>query len=228
MGTSIVLIPSPQLILTGIMIGVVASAPVGPVNILCIQRTVERGFFAGLAAGTGAVLGDGLFAFLAAWGMTAISDMMLQKRAILQVVGGAILIVFGIKLFFTSSDLVNANLSAKPEGKDGFWDYIWTIPQTFFLTITNPGAMLGMFALVGGGGSALGGLSTAEALTFVVSVMGGSLLWWFLIARVISSFRHKLNARRLNFINQAAAIVLTGFGIAVMGQQVLRSAGWIA
>ena len=210
------------------MIGVVASAPVGPVNILCIQRTVERGFFAGLAAGTGAVLGDGLFAFLAAWGMTAISDMMLQKRAILQLVGGGILIAFGIKLFFTSTDLAGAHLSAQPEGKDGFWDYIWTIPQTFFLTITNPGAMLGMFALVGGGGSALGGLSTAEALTFVTSVMGGSLLWWFLIARVISSFRHKLNARRLNFINQATAVVLMGFGVAVMGQQILRSSGWIA
>ena len=220
-------IPSPQLILTGIMIGVVASAPVGPVNILCIQRTIERGFFAGLAAGTGAVLGDGLFAFFAAWGMTAISDMMLHNRAILQIAGGGILIAFGIKLFFTHTDLANADLAAKPEGSDGFWDYVWTIPQTFFLTITNPGAMLGMFALVGGGGSALGGLSTAEALTFVLSVMGGSLLWWFLIARVISSFRHKLNARRLSFINQAAAIVLTAFGIAVMGQQILRSSGWI-
>lgn len=210
------------------MIGVVASAPVGPVNILCIQRTVERGFFAGLAAGTGAVLGDGLFAFLAAWGMTAISDMMLQKRAILQIVGGGILIAFGIRLFFTSPELADASLAAAPEGREGFWDYIWTIPQTFFLTITNPGAMLGMFALVGGGGSALGGLSTAEALTLVMSVMGGSLLWWFLIARVVSSFRHKLNTRRLQLINQAAAIVLTGFGIAVMGQQILRSTGWMA
>lgn len=222
------LIPSPQLIFTGILIGVVASAPVGPVNVLCIQRTIERGFFAGLAAGTGAVLGDGLFAFFAAWGMTAISDMMLQKRAILQIVGGAILIAFGVRLFFTSPDLAQANLAAKADGEDGFWDYVWTIPQTFFLTITNPGAMLGMFALVGGGGSALGGLGTAEALTFVVSVMGGSLLWWFLIARVISSFRHKLNARRLQLINQAAAIALTGFGVAVMGQQILRTLGWLA
>jgi threonine/homoserine/homoserine lactone efflux protein len=223
-----VLIPSPELILTGILIGVVASAPVGPVNVLCIQRTIERGFFAGLAAGTGAVLGDGLFAFLAAWGMTAISDMMLQKRAILQIVGGGILIVFGIKLFFTRPNLANADLAAQPDGQDGFWDYIWTIPQTFFLTITNPGAMLGMFALVGGGGSALGGLSTAEALTFVMSVMGGSLLWWFLIARLIASFRHKLNASRLRLINQIAAIALTGFGVAVLGQQLLRSFGLVA
>ena len=219
------LIPSPELILTGMLIGVVASAPVGPVNILCIQRTIERGFFAGLAAGTGAVLADGLFAFFAAWGMTAISDLMLQKRAILQIAGGAVLIAFGVKLFFARPELANADLSAQPDGKDGFWDYIWTIPQTFFLTITNPGAMLGMFALVGGGGSALGGLSTPEALTFVISVMGGSLLWWFLIARAISSFRQKLNARRLRLINEIAAMAVTGFGIAVMGQQILRTLG---
>ena len=219
------LIPSPHLILTGILIGVVASAPVGPVNILCIQRTIERGFFAGVAAGTGAVLGDGLFAFLAAWGLTAISDMMLQNRAILQLVGGSILILFGIRMFFTRPDLENADLAARTDDGGGFWDYVWTIPQTFFLTITNPGAMLGMFARVGGGGSALGGRSTDEAFTLVISVMGGSLLWWVLIARVISTFRHKLNAKRLRLINQAAAVILTGFGIAVMGQQVLRSFG---
>ena len=223
-----VLIPSPQLILTGILIGVVASAPVGPVNVLCIQRTVERGFFAGLAAGTGAMLADGLFAFLAAWGITAISDIMLQKRAILQIVGGGVLLAFGVKLFFAKPDMAKADLEASRAGKDGFWAYIGSIPQTFFLTITNPGAMLGMFALVGGGGSALGGLSTAEALTFVISVMGGSLLWWFLIARVVSSFRHKLDARRLRLINQAAAVVLIGFGVAVMGQQVGRSLGLLA
>jgi threonine/homoserine/homoserine lactone efflux protein len=223
-----VLIPSPELILTGMLIGVIASAPVGPVNVLCIQRTVEHGFFAGLAAGTGAVLGDGLFAFFAAWGMTAISDMMLQKRAILQIAGGAILMVFGIKLFFTKPMLNRADLTTPGGGQDGFWAYIWSIPQTFFLTITNPGAMLGMFALVGGGGSALGGLSTAEALTFVVSVMGGSLLWWFLIARGVSSFRHKLNEQRLRLINQVAAIALIGFGVAVLGQQLARSLGLVA
>ena len=221
------LIPSPELILTGMLIGVIASAPVGPVNILCIQRTIERGFFAGLAAGTGAVLGDGLFAFFAAWGITAISDMMLQKRALVQIAGGGVLMLFGIKLFFTKPQLDRPDPTTQND-RDGFWAYVWSIPQTFFLTITNPGAMLGMFALVGGGGSALGGLSTAEALTFVVSVMGGSLLWWFLIARTIASFRHKLNERRLRFINQAAAVALIGFGLAVLGQQVARSLGWVA
>lgn len=220
--------PSPHLILTGMMIGVIASAPVGPVNILCIQRTIEHGFFAGLAAGTGAVLGDGLFAFIAAWGITAISDVMLKERALLQIVGGAVLLAFGIKLFFTKPKLTDPRLRTGAAERDGFWAYIWAIPQTFFLTITNPGAMLGMFALVGGGGSALGGLSTTEAITFVISVMGGSLLWWFLIARIIASFRHKLDERRLRLINQAAAVVLGGFGIAVLGQQVFRSMGWMA
>ena len=160
--------------------------------------------------------------------MTAISDLMLQKRALLQIVGGAILMMFGIKLFFAKPTLVQSELGANGSENDGFWAYIWLIPQTFFLTITNPGAMLGMFALVGGGGSALGGLSTAEALTFVLAVMGGSLLWWFLIARVVSSFRHKLNERRLRLINQVAAIALIGFGVAVLGQQVARSLGLLA
>jgi arginine exporter protein ArgO len=87
------------------------------------------------------------------------------------------------------------------------------IPQTFFLTITNPGAILGLFAIFGGLGSVLGGIHNyVEALTLVFSVMVGSLLWWAVLSQLIDNLRGKLNEGRLKIINQIAGIVLVAFG----------------
>src|ERR1700686_2006895 len=93
-------LPNPLIIPVGIIIGILVSAPVGPVNVLCIQRAIERGFWGGIAAGIGGMLGDGLV--------------------------------------------------ARGSRSETLRDFVWDIPQTFFLTITNPGAVLGLFAIFGG------------------------------------------------------------------------------
>ena len=92
------LIPNPLIIPVGLAIGVLVAAPVGPVNVLCIQRAVERGFWGGIAAGLGAVLGDGLIALFASLGVGAISGAVQYHRFAIQMVGGLALLVFGLKL----------------------------------------------------------------------------------------------------------------------------------
>ncbi len=163
-----------QLVLAGVVIGVLMAAPIGPVNVLVIQRTVARGFWGGLAAGIGAVLGDGMLAAIAAFSIKAISEVMVTYADAIQLVGGLLLIVFGLGLLFKSPALTI------PLGqKSRLLEHTGIIPQTFFLAITNPGAILGMATMIGGLGSLIGGLNTyLEALLLVVSVMGGSLLWW--------------------------------------------------
>ncbi|MGH6833670.1 MAG: LysE family transporter, partial [Methyloceanibacter sp.] len=90
-----------QLVLAGIGIGVLMAAPIGPVNVLVIQRAVAGGFWAGLAAGIGAVIGDGLLAAIAAFSVTAISDVMSAYSGWIQFVGGLLLIAFGLALLVT-------------------------------------------------------------------------------------------------------------------------------
>ena len=91
------------------------------------------------------------------------------------------------------------------------------IPQTFFLTVTNPGAILGMAAMIGGLGSLIGGLNTyPEALLLVASVMGGSLLWWLGLSELIATIRHKLTEGRLKLINRIAGAVLFAFGLILL------------
>ncbi len=197
-----------QLVLAGLGIGVLVAAPIGPVNILCIQRAVTKGFWGGVAAGTGAVLGDGLLATIAAFSVTAISELMIAYSGPIQFLGGLLLIVFGIGLL-----LARPMLLVEPGQKSHLWDHWGIIPQTFFLTITNPGAILGMLALVGGLGSLIGGLNTyLEALVLVASIMTGSMVWWIGLSELIATIRHRLTEGRLKLINRIAGSILIAFG----------------
>jgi threonine/homoserine/homoserine lactone efflux protein len=216
------------LILAGVLIGMLTAAPVGPVNVMCIQRTLERGFFAGFAAGLGAVIGDGIIALAGAFGINAISDLMERNDHLLRLVGSSVLIVFGMKLLTTEPVIDAEGRPIAENHAEGLFDYVWSIPQTFFLTITNPGAVLGMFLMVGGAGSAIGGLnSTAEALTLVTAIVGGGVLWWFFLSGLIARIRHKLNHRSLKVINQVAGATLIVFGASVLAHFALKTLGLI-
>ena len=92
------------------------------------------------------------------------------------------------------------------------------IPQTFFLTVTNPGAILGMAAMIGGLGSLIGGLNTYRwrRCFWSLSVMGGSLVWWLGLSELIATIRHKLTEGRLKLINRIAGVVLCAFGLILL------------
>jgi threonine/homoserine/homoserine lactone efflux protein len=208
--------PNPLVIPVGVLIGVVVAAPVGPVNVLCIQRAISRGFWGGLAAGIGAMLGDGLIALFAALGVGSISGAVQTYRGVIQVVGGLALIAFGIKLYTAPPEIE----IAKGENGDAgtLFDYAWDIPKTFFLTITNPGAVLGLFAIFGGVSTYVEVKSRTDALTMVAAVMAGSLAWWLWLSSVIGRMRHKLKPGLLARINFYAGVLLIGFGLLLIGE----------
>jgi len=217
-------LPNPLIIPVGIIIGILVSAPVGPVNVLCIQRAIERGFWGGIAAGLGAMLGDGLVALCAALGVGAISGAVQYHRMTIQVLGGLVLVAFGARLFFATPRIVPMAMGARAET---LRDFVWDIPQTFLLTITNPGAVLGLFAIFGGVSSFVEVESYIDALTIVAAVMGGSFLWWFSLSHLIGRFRHLLNEQRLRLINQITGLLLLGFGVLLIGEVLLKRLGML-
>ena len=218
------LLPNPLIIPVGIIIGILVSAPVGPVNVLCIQRATERGFWGGIAAGIGAMLGDGLVALCAALGVGAISGAVQYHRMTIQVLGGLVLIAFGARLVFAAPRVVPMAMGSRSET---LRDFVWDIPQTFVLTITNPGAVLGLFAIFGGVSTFVEVESYIDALTIVAAVMGGSFLWWFGLSHLIGRFRHLLNERRLRLINQVTGFLLLGFGVLLVGEVILKRLGML-
>jgi len=208
-----------QLMLAGLGIGVLVAAPIGPVNVLCIQRAVTKGFWGGVAAGLGATLGDGLLAALAAFSVTAISDVMITYAGPIQLIGGLVLVAFGVGLLFKSPILLMV-----PEAESRLLEHTSIIPQTFLLTISNPGAILGMAALIGALSSLIGGIGGyLDALLLVVSIMGGSLLWWLGISELIATIRHRLTENRLRLINRAAGTLLIVFGVALLLKEFVLS-----
>lgn len=214
--------PNPIIIPVGIIIGVLIAAPVGPVNVLCIQRAIERGFWGGIAAGIGSVLGDGLIALMAGLGVGAISGAIESHRAIIQMIGGVALIAFGIKLYLAEPRI--RVVSDAEAANAGLKDFAWDIPQTFFLTITNPGAVLGLFAVFSGVSTYVEVHSTIDVLFMVAAIMAGSMVWWIGLSKLISRYRHVFDGGKLQLINRIAGILLAGFGV-LLWLEVLSKGG---
>jgi threonine/homoserine/homoserine lactone efflux protein len=202
----------------GVLMGLLLALPLGPVNLLGLQRAVERGFLGGMAAGLGIVLGDGLIALGTALGVNAITGALRDYRTLIQIVGGAALLGAGTKLYFTPF-VISAD---QPAEKATLWDYVWDIPQMFFLTITNPGAVFGLIAIFGGVSSFVEVESHLDALVMVAAVMAGSFLYWFVVSERISRVRHRLDQVRLGQINRIAGLVLIAFGGVLIGEMLAK------
>ncbi|MFD1702832.1 LysE family transporter [Methylopila henanensis] len=200
-----------SLIATGILIGIGVNAPVGPVNVMCIHRAVRNGAASAMAAGAGAFVADVLFAGMAAFGVTAISTFVEGHLAVIKVLGGAILLAFGVKLLYAprSSAAAPANDTRLSLFKAAF--------TSFALTVTNPAVLLGFFAIFGGLagiGEKPGDFGTAALLTLGVAI--GSAAWWLALSTGASRLRERIAERWLSRIN-----AISGGGLALFGLIVL-------
>ncbi len=211
-------IPNPLIIPVGFLVGVLLALPIGPINLLGLQRAVERGFFGGLAAGIGIMLGDGLIALGAALGVNAISGAIREYRTLIQIVGGLALIGAGAKLFFSRPEFTTAVDAEKATLKD----YVWDIAQTFLFTITNPAAVLSLVVMFGGVSTFVEVSSYIDAFTMVAAVMGGSFCYWLVVSRLISSIRHNFDETRMARLNRLAGIILVAFGALLIGEMLIK------
>ena len=210
-------IPNPLIIPVGIFIGIAVSAPVGPVNVLCVRRAVQRGMAGGVAAGLGATLGDGLIAFAAAMGIGAIDTVVTYYRTAIQGLGGIVLLAFGVLLCRTKAPL------ATDEGhreKGSFWDFAGDIPKAFVLTVTNPGAVLGLFAIFGGIGTFVEVRGAIDAVVLVGAIMAGSVLWWLTLSAIVTKISGQFGDINIGRLNLIAGLALIVFGVVLLSEVV--------
>jgi len=214
-------LPNPLIIPVGFLIGVLIALPLGPTNVLGLQRAAERGFFGGLAAGLGIMLGDGIIALGAALGVNAISGAIKQYRTIIQIIGGLALVGAGLKLFMSRPSFTSVSEAARAT----LGDYVWDIPKLMLLTITNPAAVLGLVAIFGGVSSFVEVGSHIDAITMVAAIMGGSFCYWLIVSRLISSIRHTFDESKMRALNMIAGLVLIGFGGLLIGEMLIKRFG---
>jgi threonine/homoserine/homoserine lactone efflux protein len=211
------------LILSGAVIGLVVAAPIGPANLICIRRTLAYGSVNGFVSGLGAALGDGLFAIIAAFGLTAISQLIQGFAPILQLGGGAMLIVYGVSTLLSPAH-VPANCEKR--GEKSAAGLLSAMLSTFALTITNPVTMLGFAGLFAGLAGLAGGVASfAQASVVVGGVVAGSAAWWFVITTIVGLFHRSIDDRAMKLINRGFGIVVTLFGLGVLGRLALAQLG---
>lgn len=198
------------LFLKGLVIGFSIAAPVGPIGLLCIRKTLLQGMSAGIASGLGAAAADAIYGSIAAFGITVIAEFLLEQQVLLKLVGGGFLCFLGYKSF--TAEPHNSSLQVKNTG------IFKAFFSTFLLTITNPMTILsfaGIFAGLGIGSAANDRLG---AVQMVAGVFAGSLLWWFVLSGCISAFRERVDERNLGLINKVSGLIIILFGVmAIIG-----------
>lgn len=182
-------------LLKGISVGFLASVPLGPIGVLCIQRTLSRGKMVGFVSGLGAALSDTIYAILAGFSLTFVLNIIEAQKFWFQLFGAVVLLFMGVKIFM--SNPVTQLRRQKAKHSDLFQDFA----STFLITITNPLAIflfIAAFSVVGSE------KNLASQLLLIAGVFLGASSWWLTLTLLVGMFRRKINPRRLYWINKIA------------------------
>jgi threonine/homoserine/homoserine lactone efflux protein len=190
----------------GALLGFSIAAPVGPIGVLCIRRTLAEGRMAGLATGLGAAAADGVYGAIAALGLTWITSLLVDQQSWIRVAGGAFLLWLGVSTF-----LARPSERAAAAGAGGLSAAFAT---TFALTLTNPMTILSFVAVFAGLGLGAGAsASPGAALSLVLGVVLGSAAWWLLLSAGVDLLRARFDAGGLRWVNRISGTVIAVFGL---------------
>lgn len=189
----------------GFLVGFSIAAIVGPIGMLCIQRTFQRGFRYGLVTGLGAATADGIYGGVASFGLTLISAFLIEQQSWIRLLGGCFLIYLGIKAMLTRP--------LEQAEKSGGKDFLSVYGATLLLTLTNPLTILSFAAVFAGLGLGTLTRNILAAILVTLGVFCGSCGWWFLLSGSLGLLRTRITMRWLVWINCLAGGSLLVFGM---------------
>lgn len=193
------------LLARGVIIGVSIAAPVGPIGVLVIRRTLAEGRIAGLVTGLGVATADALYGSVAGFGLTFISSLLISQQGWIRLIGGLFLCYLGIRTLLTAP--------AEQGATGGAPGLLYAYVSTFILTLTNPLTILSFVAILAGLGIGGSGRDYASAAILVLGVFVGSALWWLTLSGGVNLLRERIGPNVLRWINRASGVVILGFGL---------------
>ena len=216
-------------LLRGLLIGLSIAAPVGPIGVLCIRRTLAGGRVYGLVSGLGAATADAFYGSVAGFGLTFLSSFLIEQRFWLRLLGGLFLCYLGIRTLLAQpaeqtaaakgNGLAEVLADARRSHPRSRWSPARFGPNagayasTLLLTLTNPATILSFAAIFAGLGLASVSGSYLSSGLLVLGVFLGSALWWFLLSGGVSLFREKLGTRQLRWVNRLSGLTILAFGV---------------
>ncbi len=207
----------------GIILGFSIAAPVGPIGVLCIRRTLAQGRLHGLLSGLGAATADGLYGLLAASGLTFLSLPFLSSQGqpgpvnLFRLGGGLFLLYLAARIFFSSPPRPAGAQKTSPPGiqaKSG--RLAWSYFSTLLLTLSNPMTILSFAAIFLGLGIGNQDGNFLESGLLVAGVFSGSALWWVVLSAAVGLLRSRVTPAIMAWINRVSGLVIAGFGVAAL------------
>ncbi len=195
---------NPVFLAKGLIIGISVAAPVGPIGVLCIRRSLRDGIWMGFTAGLGAATADAAYSAVAGFGLTAISGFLVLHRFWIGLLGGAFLCYLGVRTFLSKP--------APESAPDKSGRIVAVYASTLLLTLANPSTILSfavVFAAFGLGAS----IDYPAAASLVLGVIVGSAIWWFILSGSVSLVRHRVNTSWMRAVNRISGTVLFAFGV---------------
>lgn len=199
-----------DIIIKCLFIGFLSSAPMGPVGMLCVQRTLNEGRRSGVYTGIGAMMGDMLLAFIAviaALGLGFTNDIIKEYHAPLQIIGSVILIIFGLIIFQRNP---SKNLSKLKENQMSAWK---VLISSLILTVSNVGTLFLFMALFARFNVISMNKSFAFDMLIVLFIGIGAILWWIIVTYIVSKLRSRFNPRGLLIFNRIVGTILIVVGL---------------
>jgi threonine/homoserine/homoserine lactone efflux protein len=191
--------------LKGLAVGLSIAAPVGPIGILCIRRSLRDGMVAGFATGLGAATGDASYGCVAGFGLTSVSGFLAAHRFWIGLFGGIFMCFLGVRTFLSPA-AQESELGSPPKGLLSAW------ASTFLLTLGNPATILSFAAVFAAFGLGTSGGYAAGAW-LVAGVFLGSAAWWLALSAALGRLRSRMTAGRMRLINRLSGAVLLAFGL---------------
>lgn len=196
----------------GVLLGLAIAAPLGPIGIYCIQKTLSSGFKSGLFSGLGAATADAVYGSIAGLGLSSFISYLMGYKALFQGLGGLFICYLGIKFFINTPQV---HLQKQPVQKSTLNSY----NVTFLLTLSNPMTIVSFLGIFGVSGVVSSSASGKGILLLIGGVFLGSVLWWLFLVSAVSFFRAKiLNGPRLSIFNKLSGLVMLGFGVSALIQ----------
>jgi threonine/homoserine/homoserine lactone efflux protein len=196
----------PLLFFKGLLIGFLIAAPVGPIGILCIRRTLSGRYLLGLATGLGAGVADTFYGAVAGFSLAAISDFIDTYNVFLRLFGGILLAWLGVYIYRAPPRYDDLGNGSKETLFHGFI-------SAFFLTVSNPVTLLVFAAAFAAVGVSTANDSFVQSLTLVTGVFFGATAWWFSLTTGVHLMHHMLSDTQLLWINRVSGVLLVGFSI---------------
>jgi threonine/homoserine/homoserine lactone efflux protein len=197
-----------SIFIQGIVIGLTLAVPIGPISLLCIQRTIADGRLHGIISGLGVSTADSFYAAITVLGLTVISSLIVAHQYLFRSIAGIILILIGIRVFM----LVPAGFSEKREHETYLKDYLSMVA----IAIANPMTLIFFLVILPGFGVIIQESAFLPAAEFVAGVFFGSALWWLLLCGSVGSVRSRINVENLGMINRISGVLISCFGAGML------------